>query len=79
MRNENVKIHDATAPKSQDRLKPLLSGGSTGDIVVSKALSLNLNFSFLNRFRYFSYRVATHCPYEFGWTPFQTLYFKNNF
>ena len=42
-------FHGATAPKSQDRLKRLLPDGSTGGLVVSKALSLNLNFSFLNR------------------------------
>ena len=39
----------ATALKSQDQLKWLLPDGSTGDLAVSKALSLNLNFSFLNR------------------------------
>ena len=42
-------IRGTTAPKSQDRLKRLLPDGSTGGLVVSKALSLNLNFSFLNR------------------------------
>ena len=42
------KIRGTTAPKSQDRLKRLLPDGSTG-VVVCKALSLNLNFSFLNR------------------------------
>ena len=31
------------------RLKRLLPDGSTGGLVVSKALSLNFNFSFLNR------------------------------
>ena len=36
------------APKSQDQLKQLLLDGSIGDLVVSKALSLNLNFHFLN-------------------------------
>ena len=34
---------------SQDRLKQLLSDGSTGGSLVSKLLSLNFNFSFLNR------------------------------
>ena len=37
-----------TAPKNQDRLKWLLPDGRVEDLVVSKALSLNLNFSFLN-------------------------------
>ena len=32
------KIRGATAPKSQDRLKRLLPEGSTGGLVVSKAL-----------------------------------------
>ena len=44
-----IKIHVAAAPKSQDRLKRMLSNGNTGYLVVRKALSLNLNFSFLNR------------------------------
>ena len=48
-----IKIRGATAPESQDRLKRLLPYGSTGDLVVSKALSLNLNFSFLNRISLF--------------------------
>ena len=34
---------------SQGRLKQLLPDGSTGGMVVSKALSLNLNFNFINR------------------------------
>ena len=38
---------DATAPRSQDRLKHLLPNGCTGGLVVRKALSLNFNFSFL--------------------------------
>ena len=42
-------IRGTTALKSQDRLKQLLPDGSTGGLVVSKVLSLNLNFSFLNR------------------------------
>ena len=42
------KIRGTTALKSQDRLKWLLPDGSTGGLVVSKVLSLNLNFSFLN-------------------------------
>ena len=46
-------FHGATAPKSQDRLKRLLPDGSTGGLVVSKALSLNLNFSFLNQISLF--------------------------
>ena len=44
-----IFIHDATVPKSQDRLKRLLPEGSKGDLMVRKALCLNLNFSFLNR------------------------------
>ena len=40
------QICGATALKSQERLKQLLPNGST---VVSKALYLNLNFSFLNQ------------------------------
>ena len=31
-------IHGATAPKSQDRLKWLLSDGRTGGLVISKVL-----------------------------------------
>ena len=42
-------MRDATAPNGQDRLKRLLSDDSTGGLVVTKALSLNLNFSFLSR------------------------------
>ena len=38
-----------SAPKSQDRLKRLLPYDSTGGLVVSKALSLNHNFIFLNQ------------------------------
>ena len=37
-----------TAPKSEDRLKRLLSDGSIECLVFSKALLLNFNFSFLN-------------------------------
>ena len=44
-----IEIHGATAPRGQDRLKWLLSDGSTGDFVVSKALIPQLYFSFLNR------------------------------
>ena len=43
------QIHDATASKNQDRVKRLLEDDSAGDLVVSKALSLNRNFSFLSR------------------------------
>ena len=46
---EFIKIRGATAPKSQHRLKWFLPDGSTWDLVVSKALSLNINFSFINR------------------------------
>ena len=60
----------ATVPKSQDRLKLLLPDGSTGSLVVSKAVSLNLNFSFPNRI---SLLLISR-----GWVdPFQTLYFQN--
>ena len=45
-RVENVG--GTTALKSQDQLKWLLPDGNTGGLVVSKVLSLNLNFSFLN-------------------------------
>ena len=41
---------------------------------LAKRLSLNLNFSFLNRIHYL-YQVAAHLyiyPHEAGWTPFQT-------
>ena len=47
--NVLLKIRGTTAPKSQGRLKGLLSDDSIGGLVVSKALSLNFNFSFLNR------------------------------
>ena len=43
-----VDVVVVVALKSQDRLKRLLPDDSTGGLVVSKALSLNLNFSFLN-------------------------------
>ena len=36
--NKKKQIRGATAPKSQDRLKWLLPDGSTGHLVVSKAL-----------------------------------------
>ena len=36
--HNNNLIRGATAPKSQDRLKWVLPDGSTGDLVVSKAL-----------------------------------------
>ena len=40
-----------------------------------KALSLNLNFSFLNRISLLLIRKQLpNCPPEAGWTPFQTLY-----
>ena len=55
-----------TAPKSQDRLKRLLSDGSTGELVVSKAISLNLNFSFLNRISLLV--ILNSCPLSLrGW------------
>ena len=55
----NKKICGATAPKSQDRLKWLLSDGSTGGLMVSKAPSLNFNFSFLNRISPFLNELVT--------------------
>ena len=59
-------LRGTTASKSQDWLKWLLPDGSTGGLVASKHLSLNLNFSFLNRIRYFSYQVATQLS-SWGW------------
>ena len=59
-------IRGATAPKSQDRLKWLLPDDSTGALWLAKRLSLNLNFTFLNRIRYFSYQVATQFSSR-GW------------
>ena len=48
--NLNLNLVRGTAvPESQDRLKGLLPDGSTGGLVVWKALYLNLNFNFLNR------------------------------
>ena len=61
-----VKIHGATTPKSQDRLKWLLPDGSRGGLVVSKALSLNLNFSFLNWIPLLLIQVATQLSSR-GW------------
>ena len=58
-----IKIRGATAPKSQDRLKWLTVQGA---LWLAKRLSLNLNFSFLNRIRYFSYQVATQLSSR-GW------------
>ena len=50
-----------------------------GALWLANRLSLNLNFSFLNRIRYFSYQVATQLSSR-GWVhPFQTLYFQKNF
>ena len=43
------EICGTTAPKNQDRLNWLLSDGSWGGLVISKALIPNLNFNFLNR------------------------------
>ena len=37
-----------------------------GALWLAKQLSLNLNFSFVNRIRYFSYQVATQLPSR-GW------------
>ena len=44
---ENVE-HAVLQQTDMKTLKQLLPNGSTGGLVVSKALSLNLNFSFLN-------------------------------
>ena len=68
-----------TALTNQERLKRLLPDGSTEDFVVSKALYLNLNFSFLKRISLHLNQVANQCALEAGWTPFQTLYFQNKF
>ena len=43
-----IKIPDATSLEYQDRLKLVLPDDSAGGLVVSKALSLNLNFRFVN-------------------------------
>ena len=43
------QIRSVTATKSQDRLKRLLPDDSSWGLVVSKALSFNPNFSFINR------------------------------
>ena len=66
--------------KCQDRLKKLLPDGSTGDLLVSKVLSLNLNFSFFNwiSLSLISNRLP-NCPHEAGWTSFQILYFQKKF
>ena len=51
-KKKKKKVRGATAPKSQDRLKWLLPDGSTGDLVVSKALIPQpLNSVFLTGFR----------------------------
>ena len=47
--NAHIKIRGATTPKNKDRLKRLLPDDSTRNPVVRKALSFNLNFSFLIR------------------------------
>ena len=50
-----------------------------GALSLAKRLSLNLNFSFLNRIRYFSYQVATQLSSR-GWVvPFQTLLILQTF
>ena len=54
-----LHFHGATAPKSQDRLKRFLPDGSTGALWLAKRLSLNLNFSFLNRISLLLIQVAT--------------------
>ena len=59
----------------------LLPDDSTGALWLAKRLSLNLNFSFLNRIRYFSYQVATQLPSR-GWVdpvPDPIAYFQKNF
>ena len=52
--------------KSQDLLKRLLPDGSTGGLVVSKALVPNLNFSSLNRISLLLIQVATQLSSR-GW------------
>ena len=69
-----------TAQESQGWRNWLLPCDSTGSHIVSTALFLNLNLSFLTGFRYFSYQAATqYCPREAEWTPIQTLYFQKYF
>ena len=54
------EICGITAWKNKNRLKCLLSKGSAGDFMVSKELSLNLDFSFLNRI--FLLLISTSYP-----------------
>jgi hypothetical protein len=37
-----------------------------------------VNFSFLDRSRYFSFKQLLNYPREAEWTPFQTYYFSEN-
>ena len=69
-----LKLH-----RNQDQLKLLLSDGNAGNIVGSKALSLNLNFSFLNCISLLLISSSYSCPHEVRWTPFRTLYFEKKF
>ena len=55
-----------TAPKSQDRLKRLLPDGGTGALCLAECLSLNLNFSFLNRILLLHIEVAIQLSSR-GW------------
>ena len=43
------QIPGATAPKNQDGLKRMVTDGSAGGLVISKTLSFNITFSFLNQ------------------------------
>ena len=60
-------IRGATAPKSHDRLKRLLLYERSGGLVVSKMLSLNLYFSFLNLISQLLNQVATQSLTSRGW------------
>ena len=60
--------NDASNERNQGRLKQLLPYGSAGGYVVSKALSINPNFSFLNRISPLLNQVVTqYCPHEARW------------
>ena len=57
---------NSLVPKNQGWLKWLLPDVSTGGIVISKALSINHNFSFLNRLSLLLNQVATQLS-SWGW------------
>ena len=58
----NLTLLGTASLKSQEWLKWCCQGA----LWLAKRLSLNLNFSFLNRIRYFSYQVATQLS-SWGW------------